>query len=74
VAGPGLHPGGVLEACGRAFGNGDGLGDPLELRPLPLAGVPGWHPDNEQEAFVREAACFRPVRAGRSYPPPLARG
>ena len=44
------------------------LCDPLELRPLPLAGVPDWHPGNRREAFFGEAACFRPVRAGRCYP------
>jgi hypothetical protein len=47
------------------------LCDPGELRPLPLAGMPGWHPDNAHEDFYREAACFRPLRPGRRYPPPL---
>ncbi len=47
------------------------LRDPGELRPLPLAGMPGWHPDNAHEDFYREAACFRPLRPGRRYPPPL---
>ncbi len=51
---------------------GDLLRDPGELRPLPLAGIPGWHPDNAREDFYREAACFRPLRPGRRYPPPLA--
>lgn len=46
------------------------LNDPLELRPLPLAGIPGWH-DNQDAAFYREAECFQPVRAGRVYPVPL---
>ena len=46
------------------------LNDPLELRPLPLAGIPGWHPDQDA-AFYREAECFQPVRAGRVYPAPL---
>ncbi len=46
------------------------LNDPLELRPLPLAGVPGWHADQD-EAFYASAGCFQPVRAGRSYPSPL---
>jgi len=57
-----------IDTCAQAIRNGHALCDPLELRPLPLAGIPGWHPDNGQEAFHREAPCFRPVRAGRSYP------
>lgn len=46
------------------------LNDPLELRPLPLAGVPGWF-DGQDAAFYRKAACFQPVRAGRVYPSPI---
>lgn len=47
------------------------LQDPQDLRPLPLAGIPGWDPHNGGEAFVREAGCFRPLRPGRRYPAPL---
>jgi hypothetical protein len=47
------------------------LRDPLELRPLPLSGIPGWHPDGETEGFHRIAPCYQPLRAGRSYPAPL---
>jgi hypothetical protein len=47
------------------------LVDPQEMRPLPLAGIPGWHPGNEEEAFFHNAPCFRPLRAGRRYPAPL---
>jgi hypothetical protein len=57
-----------MDACTKAIRAGSVLCDPLELRPLPLAGVPGWHPDNGREAFCHEAACFRPVRAERCYP------
>ena len=46
------------------------LADPQELRPLPLAGIPGWHGHADPDAFVREAPCFRPLRAGRRYPAP----
>jgi len=46
------------------------LADPQELRPLPLAGIPGWHDPHASDAFVREAPCFRPLRAGRRYPAP----
>lgn len=61
-----------MAVCADAIHRAHVLHDPLELRPLPLAGVPGWHPDNECEAFYREAPCFQPVRAGRGYPPPIA--
>lgn len=47
------------------------LGDPQELRPLPLAGIPGWHRRNGDPAFLREAPCFRPLRPGRRYPAPM---
>lgn len=47
------------------------LNDPQELRALPISGIPGWHPANGDAAFYAEAECFRPLRAGRVYPPPL---
>lgn len=49
----------------------DCLNDPQELRPLPLSGIPGWHRDAQDAAFYRERPCFRPLREGRTYPPPL---
>ena len=33
-----------------------------ELAPLPVLGVPGWWPDNDEEAFYDNAAYFRPGR------------
>jgi hypothetical protein len=54
----------------RAIAAGRLLQDPQELRPLPLSGIPGWHAHNADEAFYREAACFRALRPGRRYPPP----
>lgn len=48
------------------------LADPQELRPLPLAGIPGWHDPLPSDVFVREAPCFRPLRAGRRYPAPCS--
>lgn len=53
-----------------AIVDGRVLNDPLELRPLPLAGIPGWYP-GQDATFFSEAECFRPVREGRCYPPPL---
>ncbi len=62
------------EACvahvADAIATGRVLNDPLELRPLPLAGIPGWR-SNQTEAFYASAGCFQPVRAGRAYPSPL---
>lgn len=46
------------------------LTDPLQLRPLPLAGIPGWH-EGQDAAFYANTDYFRPLRAGRHYPPPL---
>jgi hypothetical protein len=47
------------------------LMDPQELRPLPLAGIPGWHTGEQSDAFYASAPCFRPLRPGRRYPAPL---
>ncbi len=41
-----------------------------ELRPLPLAGIPGWHA-GQDAAFYRQTDYFRPLRDGRVYPQPL---
>ena len=71
VAGSNVSTAAAIDACVQVIRGGGVLCDPLELRPLPLAGVPGWHSDNEQEAFCREAACFRPMRAERCYPAAL---
>ena len=54
----------------RANAEGTVLNDPLELRPLPMAGIPGWYPGQDARFFA-EAECFQPVRAERVYPPPI---
>jgi len=46
------------------------LADPQELRPLPLAGIPGWHAGAQPDDFFETSPCFRPLRAGRRYPSP----
>lgn len=80
-----LHPGQLLvgkalvvapgadapERVARVIGAGELLNDPLELRPLPLSGIPGWHAGNANEDFYAVAPCFRARREGRSYPPPF---
>jgi hypothetical protein len=60
----------VQSSCTNGIRAGRLLRDPLELRPLPLSGIPGWHPDNGSEAFHRETPCYQPRRSGREYPRP----
>ena len=59
----------ALKACVDAITVGRLLRDPQELRPLPLAGIPGWRSENADEAFHRTTACYQPRRPGRRYPP-----
>lgn len=60
----------AVAAVAAAIGNGRVLQQASELRPLPLAGIPGWHP-SQDAAFYADAGYFRPLRDGRVYPPPL---
>ena len=62
----------VRAACAAAIASGQLLHDPLDLRPLPLAGIPGWRPDNGVQAFHLSTACYQPRRADRHYPEPLS--
>lgn len=64
----------AVVSCAEAIAEARSLRDPLELRPLPLSGIPGWHASNEEEAFHRDAACYQPLREGRRYPAPLRIG
>lgn len=66
---PGANAESPVAGLASAIRAGDLLNDPQELRPLPLSGIPGWHGDNAAEEFYRQAPCFRPLRAGRTYPP-----
>jgi hypothetical protein len=61
---------GVLAGIAADIAAGQLLGDPQQLRPLPLPGLPGWHPRSADPGFLREAECFQPLRPGRCYPPP----
>jgi hypothetical protein len=47
------------------------LADPQELRPLPLAGIPGWQAGAQPDDFFDTTPCFRPLRTGRRYPVPI---
>ncbi len=57
----------VAQVAG-AIAAGDLLAAAAELRPLPLAGIPGWHAGQSAD-FYAQADYFRPLRAGRQYPP-----
>ncbi|NID14140.1 DUF3025 domain-containing protein [Luteibacter yeojuensis] len=61
----------AVARCAEAIASGAILNDPLELRPLPVSGVPGWHADTSNESFYKESPCFQPLREGRTYPAPL---
>ncbi|HEY0198616.1 MAG TPA: DUF3025 domain-containing protein [Rhodanobacter sp.] len=54
--------------CATAIVSGELLLDPLELRPLPLSGLPGWRAENADEAFHSTTICYQPRRDGREYP------
>ena len=54
----------------QAISEGRVLQQAAELRPLPLAGIVGWH-RQQDSGFYADADYFRPRRAGRVYPPPL---
>lgn len=60
----------AIEVVAAAIANGRLLQQASELRPLPLAGIPGWHPGQTPD-FYADADYFRPLREGRAYPPPL---
>jgi Protein of unknown function (DUF3025) len=61
----------VHAICVEAIDAGRLLHDPLELRPLPLSGIPGWLAGNDDEVFHRTTACYQPKRDGRRYPSAL---
>ena len=60
-----------VTAVAAAIEDASLLADPAELRPLPLAGIPGWHAFQDA-AFYQLTDYFRPLREGRLYPAPLS--
>jgi hypothetical protein len=62
---------GPERAVAAAIRAGRLLVDPQELRPLPLAGIPGWATCTQDARFYATAPCFRPLRPGRRYPDPF---
>jgi hypothetical protein len=71
VQADGTAPDAPLAALAAAIADGRVLNDPQELRALPISGIPGWHRATGEARFYAEAECFRPLREGRCYPPPL---
>ncbi len=63
-------PDGAVARVAASIAAGGILVAPSEMRPLPLAGIPGWHA-GQGEAFYAQEGYFRPLREGRVYPPPL---
>lgn len=70
VAADGMGADAVDRQLADAIESGTCLLDPQDLRPLPLAGIPGWHHELQDADFYRRQPCFRPLRPGRVYPPP----
>ncbi len=63
----------AIHAClpmlAESIRSGQVLSDPQEMRPLPLMGLPGWHPLAGRREFLERAPCFAGKRASRVYPP-----
>jgi hypothetical protein len=66
-----LHKEEMDAAVAEAINNGLCLNDPQQLRPIPLTGIPGWHPEHNTVDFFERIPCFQPKRIGKTYPPPL---
>jgi len=45
------------------FTHPDSVASTRALQPLPVLGIPGWTPENEDPAYYADAAVFRPGRA-----------
>ncbi|KRA42389.1 DUF3025 domain-containing protein [Pseudoxanthomonas sp. Root630] len=63
-------PADALKHVVESISAGAILAAPTELRPLPLAGIPGWHAA-QGAAFYAQEDYFRPLREGRVYPRPV---
>ena len=47
------------EAAAEHFSNRVRFATPRAMPPLPVLGIPGWHPDTERESFYDDASHFR---------------
>jgi hypothetical protein len=61
----------LVAAAAGDIARGGLLCDPLALRPLPLSGLPGWHPDADNESFHGDNPSYQSRRADRIYPHPV---
>ena len=46
----------------RMFGDADALASTENFAPLPVLGIPGWTPDNEDKRYYEDTQYFRPSR------------
>lgn len=63
LTGGSLDPDAAEELSVQAL---DGIDSPHPLAPLPVQGIPGWDPDNENAAYYANQAIFRPARNASS--------
>jgi len=59
----------VDEVTAALLLNGEALASPAGLSPLPLMGIPGWWPGEQDVAFYADSEVFRPRPAGRPVAP-----
>jgi len=58
---------GSLDArAAEHFARAEALASTESLQPLPVLGIPGWTPENEDPAFYDDTAVFRPDSARRT--------
>jgi hypothetical protein len=50
------------ERAAAHFARPESLASTRTLHPLPVLGIPGWAPENEDPAFYDDADVFRPGR------------
>ena len=66
-----VDDGSLVARAAAGIACGELLCDPLELRPLPLSGLPGWHVEAERKNFHCYNPSYQPRRVGRDYPRPV---
>jgi hypothetical protein len=57
------------ERAAAHFARPESLASTRTLHPLPVLGIPGWAPENEDPAFYDDESVFRPGRARGRTPP-----
>ena len=56
----------VDAALAEHFSDRARFASPKAMAPMPVLGIPGWHPDTRLEAFYDDRAYFRPKSAGKT--------